>query len=126
MSDEFYATSNQPEEKRRIFISYLLGFSLSILLTVAAYYLVDKELLLGSKLRAAILGLGVLQMIAQFVFFLHLGQESKPRWNFLVFLFMGLVFIILVFGSLWIMHHLNYRMMSTEEMEAHMRYENNR
>ena len=43
-------------------------------------------------------------------FFLHLGKETKPRWKLYVFGFMVSVVLIIVFGSIWIMNNLNYRM----------------
>jgi cytochrome o ubiquinol oxidase operon protein cyoD len=91
--------------------SYVLGFLLSVLLTVGAYLVVAKHLFTSWVLVFAIVGLGSVQALIQLVFFLHLGKESKPRWNLLVFFFMGLVVAILVIGSLWIMYNLNYRVM---------------
>ena len=95
---------------------YLLGFFLCIVLTLAAYFLVVEKLLSGVTLILVILGLGVIQMAVQLVFFMHLGSEyadGKPKhhWNFLVFFFMIMVLVIIVFGSLWIMYTLNYREM---------------
>jgi cytochrome o ubiquinol oxidase operon protein cyoD len=95
------------------FKAYVLGFILSILLTVAAYLVVAEQLLAGWTLVFAIIGLAIAQMFVQLLLFLHLGKESKPRWNLLIFLFMALVVVILVFGSLWIMYNLNYRVMAT-------------
>ena len=93
------------------FKSNLLGFILSLVLTLAAYFLVDRHLLSGEYLVFTLIGLALLQAFAQLVLFLHLGQESRPRWKFLTFLFMALVLGILVLGSMWIMYHLNYRQM---------------
>jgi cytochrome o ubiquinol oxidase operon protein cyoD len=64
-------------------------------------------------LLAVVVGLAVAQLLVQLVFFLHLGREPKPRQNLVVFLFMLLVIGILVIGSLWIMHNLNYHMTMT-------------
>jgi cytochrome o ubiquinol oxidase operon protein cyoD len=47
-------------------------------------------------------------MVVQLHYFFHLGQESKPRWNLLMFLFMALVLVVVVFGSLWIMYSLEH------------------
>jgi len=94
--------------------SYWLGFILSIGLTLAAYWAVVGKLIAGKILIGTLLALALAQTVVQLVLFLHLGQESKPRWNLLVFLFMLSVLLILVFGSLWIMYHLNYNMMPTE------------
>jgi cytochrome o ubiquinol oxidase subunit IV len=81
---------------------------LSAILTLDAYLLVTKHALSGNQLIAALATLAIIQLITQLVFFLHLGRESKPRWNLAVFAFMLIVLVIVVFGSLWIMTNLNY------------------
>lgn len=102
-------------------VSYIIGFMLSLLLTGSAYYLVVEHVFTGWMLACVISSLGMLQVFVQLVFFLHLGSESKPYWNLLVFLFMLLVLLIIVTGSLWIMHNLDSRMMPTSEaMDAYM------
>lgn len=88
--------------------SYSIGFGLSLVLTIAAYLLASRQLTTGWALIFALAALAVAQLTVQLVFFLHLGRESKPRWNLVVFAFALMVVIILVFGSLWIMHNLNY------------------
>lgn len=91
--------------------SYTIGFILSIVLTLIAFYLVADQTVTGVTLYATITVLCIAQVLVQLLFFLHLGEEDKPRWNLLIFLFMALVLGIIVFGSLWIMYNLNYRMM---------------
>ena len=54
--------------------------------------------------------LALLQFTVQMIYFLHLGHESRPRWKLGVFGMMLVVVLIIVFGSLWIMNSLNYRM----------------
>ncbi len=100
--------------------SYISGFFLSVILTLSAYYLVRYHLNTGHRVPTdqimiyLLLGLAFTQFIVQLLFFLHLGKESKPRWNLLIFIStVGLVFI-LVAGSIWIMSHLNYNMMPSE------------
>jgi cytochrome o ubiquinol oxidase subunit IV len=92
--------------------SYVLGFFLSIVLTLGAYFLVVERLFTAESAVYAIIGLGIVQALIQLVLFLHLGRESRPRWNMLVFLFMVMVIVIIVGGSLWIMDNLDYRVMS--------------
>lgn len=104
---------------------YLLGFVLCLVLTLGAYFLVDLKLLPGMILMVVILGLGVIQMGVQLLFFMHLGGEyadSRPKhhWNMLVFSFMIMVLVIVVFGSLWIMYGLNYREMPPMDMSHTM------
>ncbi len=104
---------------------YFLGFILCIVLTLAAYFLVTEKVLSGMTLILAILGLGVIQMAVQLIFFMHLGGEyadGKPKhhWNFLVFFFMLMVLVVIVFGSIWIMYSLNYREMPPMDMSQMM------
>lgn len=93
------------------FTSYLIGFLLSILLTLAAYFIVVEHVFSSRALVSTIIGLGIVQMLIQLLFFLHLGQEPKPYWNCQLFLFMLTILIILVIGSLWIMENLKYNVM---------------
>ena len=95
--------------------SYLVGFVLSLALTLTAYFLVVDHVLSGAALLAAILVLAITQLVVQLIFFLHLARESHPRWNLTVFGFMLVVLVILVFGSLWIMKNLNYHTDMTPE-----------
>lgn len=88
--------------------SYVTGFVLSLLITLAAYVLAAEKLTSGWSLVYALGGLAVAQLMVQLVCFLHLGRESKPFWNLQVLIFAVGVVIIVVFGSLWIMNNLNY------------------
>lgn len=96
--------------------SYVLGFILSIVLTLAAYFLVAREIFHGWPLNLAIIILGIGQTWVQLRLFLHLGEEAWPKWNLLTFLFMALVVFIIVGGSMWIMSHLNERVMVMPDM----------
>jgi cytochrome o ubiquinol oxidase operon protein cyoD len=48
------------------------------------------------------------QLAVQMIFFLHIGNEVKPRYNLIAFSSAMVVVFIVVFGSLWIMNNLNY------------------
>lgn len=93
------------------FKSYLTGFLLSILLTLVAYFIVVEHVFSSRILIYTIIGLGIVQMLIQLLFFLHLGQEPKPYWNCQLFLFMITILLIIVIGSLWIMENLRYNVM---------------
>jgi cytochrome o ubiquinol oxidase operon protein cyoD len=88
----------------------VLGFVLSLILIAATYLIVVNHHLSGHMLMLAVAGLAVAQTLIQLIFFLHLGLESKPHWNTITFLFVTLVIIIVIGGSLWIMHNLNYNL----------------
>ncbi len=93
--------------------AYVLGFVLSLLLTLSAYLVVTQHLLTGWALGVTIAVLGLLQAWVQLVLFLRLGKEPKPRWNLIMFLFMVMVTVLVVFGSMWIMANLDYNLMGT-------------
>lgn len=90
--------------------SYVTGFGLSIILTLVAYLLVTNHAFSKWLLVGVIITLAVVQFAVQLLFFLHLSQEARPRWRLQAFLFMLMVVLIIVIGSLWIMAHLNYHM----------------
>ncbi|HEX5796972.1 MAG TPA: cytochrome o ubiquinol oxidase subunit IV [Candidatus Saccharimonadales bacterium] len=98
--------------------AYITGLVLSVALTLAAYYVVVKEKFSAMTLLILVGILAVIQFIVQLVFFLHLGRESKPRWNLTMFFFAILVVVIVVFGSLWIMVNLDYHHEALSPSEA--------
>ncbi|MBI1856909.1 cytochrome o ubiquinol oxidase subunit IV [Candidatus Saccharibacteria bacterium] len=124
-----FARDNSLWERMILGKSSLIGYIASIVLTSLAYWLVNHHVLSAHTfgthgvIKAAIIFLAIIQLFVQLIFFLNLGQESKPRWNLMAFLFAGLVVIVLVFGSLWIMNNLNYRQMSPDETEKFIQKE---
>jgi cytochrome o ubiquinol oxidase subunit IV len=97
--------------------SYSTGFMLSIILTLIPFYVVANRIVNGWALVFVLMAFASMQLLVQVVFFLHLGRESKPRWNVKAFLFMLLIIVLLVVGSLWIMHNLHYNMTPHEVEE---------
>ena len=89
----------------------ILGFILSIICTVAIYRIISYAHLRYESLVITVVGIGCLQVILQLIFFFHLGLESKPRWNLVLFLFTLLIVFIVILGTLWIMHNLRYNLM---------------
>lgn len=106
--------------------AYVTGFILSIVLTLGAYIPVYLHVHHGHKtiphavILPVVMSLAVVQLLVQLVFFLHMGKEGKPRWNLMALLFMLLVIVIVVFGSLWIMNNLDYHMMTPTEINTYM------
>lgn len=101
------------------FSAYAVGFIFSLLFTLLAYLVVTKDVVSAQWVVPCIAVLAVAQLVVQLVFFLHLGRESKPRWNLMAFLFMLLVVFIVIGGSLWIMQNLDYNMVP-QGMDAYM------
>ena len=103
------------------YISYIVGFVLSLITTLISYYLVVNQLWPKEMLIYIVMGIAVLQLVIQLVFFLHLGRGG--RWKLVTFAFAVLVVLIVVVGSLWIMHNLDYNMMhmSPDQMDQYMK-----
>lgn len=110
MSDDLSLKETQKEWHGTL-KSYLIGFIASLALTGTSFFLVIYRLLPGQTLIYTIVALALVQAIFQLLFFLHVGQEAKPRWETVVFYFMVMVLFIIAIGSLWIMYDLNNRVM---------------
>ena len=91
--------------------SYIIGFISCLILTGISFFLVSTNMFEERTLTYTIAALAVVQATFQLVFFLHLGQEAKPRFETFIFLFMLLILLIIVIGSLWVMNDLNKRVM---------------
>ncbi|KDP86464.1 cytochrome o ubiquinol oxidase subunit IV [Cupriavidus basilensis] len=91
--------------------SYVIGFVLAVILTVIPFKLVMGGTLEASTTLAVILGLAVVQIVVHLVYFLHLDSSSEQRWNVMALAFTALILLIVVAGSLWIMHNMNSNMM---------------
>ncbi|MGA3251482.1 MAG: cytochrome o ubiquinol oxidase subunit IV [Paraburkholderia sp.] len=99
-------------ESHGSFGSYTAGFILSVLLTAAAFGIIMTGSLTGHSALLAIAGLAFVQIIVHLVFFLHMNTSSAQRWNIMAFGFTVLTAVILIGGSLWIMHNVSMNMMS--------------
>ena len=99
--------------------SYIIGFVLSLALTLTAAALVwihvssGHTVLSHAFLYPTLLVLAVVQLFVQLIFFMHLATDSGPRWRLGVFISTAGIILIIVIGSIWIMNHLNYNMMAS-------------
>lgn len=102
------------------YTSYVIGFFLSVLTTLIAYLAVVNHVWPQEVLVYVVLGIAVVQLVVQVVFFLHIGRGS--HWKSTTFFFTILVVAVVVVGSIWIMNNLNYNMMdmSPNEMQQYM------
>lgn len=102
------------------YISYIVGFVLSIFATLLAYLFVVNHLWPKEVLIYFVLAIAVVQLVIQSVFFLHIGRGS--RLKLVTYVFAILVVLVVVVGSIWIMDNLNYNMMqmSPDQMQIYM------
>lgn len=96
--------------------SYVAGLVISIILTLLAYALVSifgnqQQMSLSFVvLLPILLALAVFQLIAQLVFFLHLGREPSQKFRVIFVVSTLAAILVVVVSSIWIMTSLNYRM----------------
>ncbi len=95
---------------------YVLGFVGSVILTLGAYLLATHGTSSKTVLAVFLAVFAIAQFVVQMVLFLHVTEERGTHWRLIVMSMMLLVVIILVFGSLWIMNNLNYRMMRSPKL----------
>ncbi|POR52195.1 cytochrome bo3 quinol oxidase subunit 4 [Paraburkholderia eburnea] len=100
------------EESHGSFGGYLAGFILAVVLTAASFWVVLNG---GFPRETALLGLAalaVVQIVVHLVFFLHMNTSSGQRWNVTAFGFTVMTVLIVVVGTLWVMHNVSMNMMS--------------
>ena len=92
---------------------YVIGLVISAGLTAAAFWAVGTDLIYPAGDIMAIVVLAVAQMGIHLIFFLHLTTAPDNTNNVLALAFGVLIVGLIVFGSVWIMSHLNHNMMPT-------------
>ena len=92
---------------------YLTGFVLSVILTAIPFALVmGKPNAVATPLLVIILmAFAAVQVVVHMVYFLHMNAKSEGGWNALALIFTLVLVVIVLTGSLWVMHHLNTNMM---------------
>jgi cytochrome o ubiquinol oxidase operon protein cyoD len=91
--------------------SYLTGFILSVVLTLASFGVVMSGKVPHDLMMPGIVVFGVIQLIVQLKYFLHMGMSPPLRGNFAIMRFTLLILAIVVVGSLWVLHNMNVNMM---------------
>jgi cytochrome o ubiquinol oxidase subunit IV len=90
---------------------YLLGLVFAALLTAASFYVVYTQLIWAPAIPIALAVLAVAQIGVHLVFFLHLTTSPDNTNNVLALAFGVLIVALIIGGSVWIMGHLDDRMM---------------
>jgi cytochrome o ubiquinol oxidase operon protein cyoD len=95
---------------------YLIGFVLAIGLTCVSFFMARSSLVWAPSIPIALSVLAMAQMGVHLVFFLHITTGPDNVNNVLALAFGLLIVMLLVFGSLWIMTHLNHMMMPMDQI----------
>lgn len=97
---------------------YVVGFLLSVVLTAIPFWLVMGKVLPSPTVTSAvILAFAAVQVVVHMVYFLHLNAKIEQGWSLLALIFTGVLVVIMMAGSIWVMHHLNTKMMPAHEMK---------
>ena len=95
---------------------YALGLALAVGLTAASFWVRGTDLVYGPGLAMALLVLAVAQMGIHLIFFLHITTDPDNANNVLALAFGVLIVCLIVFGSLWVMGHLNHNMVPMQDL----------
>jgi cytochrome o ubiquinol oxidase operon protein cyoD len=95
---------------------YVTGFALAIVLTIASFWVDRTNFIYGPALAVALLVLAVAQMGIHLVFFLHITTDPDNTNNVLALAFGVLIVSLVVFGSIWVMIHMNQNMMPMDKL----------
>jgi cytochrome o ubiquinol oxidase operon protein cyoD len=91
--------------------SYIVGFALAFAMTCGAFAIVAWHLATPVNALAIVFGLGLLQIVAHFRFFLHIDLRRSARDDLQLILFASLITCLMVGGTLVILFNLRGRMM---------------
>ncbi len=104
--------SHTREGVREAVRGYLTGLALATLLTVASFWVASgTHLIYGPGIPIALVVLAIAQMGIHLVFFLHITTAPDNTNNVLALAFGVLIVFVLVFGTVWVMAHMNQNMM---------------
>jgi cytochrome o ubiquinol oxidase subunit IV len=95
---------------------YVLGLALATLLTIASFWADHTREIYASGIAMALLVLTVAQIGIHLIFFLHLTTDPDNENNILALAFGVLIVCLIVFGSLWVMIHLNNNLMPMDRL----------
>jgi len=90
---------------------YLVGFALAAILTIIPFWLVMGNVLAPDTTKWVILAFAAVQLIVQMIYFLHLNSKAEGGWNMMALILTIVILVIVMAGSIWVMHHMNTNMM---------------
>ncbi|MGV7121170.1 cytochrome o ubiquinol oxidase subunit IV [Sphingopyxis sp. 550A] len=113
MSDPHHAADapHEIEMPHASMRDYVIGFILSVILTAIPFWLVMERPLSDGATAAVIMVFAAVQIVVHMVFFLHMSPKAEGGWSITSLTFTIIIVVIMLAGSLWVMHHLNTNMM---------------
>lgn len=113
MSD--HATTHGHDSSYR---GYMIGFAVSVLLTLVPFGIVMFDWLDGhiGWAIAIIFVLGGAQIMVHVYYFLHVTLGNEDGWQAMSLAFTGMLLVIILAGSIWVMFHLEENMMPAHDL----------
>ena len=110
---------DSPEMGHATFRGYMTGLVLAVILTAIPFWLVMGDVIDSSAWTITIIiTLAAVQIVVHMVYFLHLDAKTESGWNLLSLIFTGMLLVIMLVGSLWIMFHLHENTMTPTAIEV--------
>lgn len=95
---------------------YLIGFGLSVVLTIIPFWIVLAEVDVNLYVALAVIfGFGAIQMMVHVFYFLHVTVAAEKGWQAMSLGFTAVLIVICLAGSIWVMFHLEENMMPAHE-----------
>jgi len=110
--------------------SYVGGYALSILLTLAAFGLMQWHIFTRhqtpthGQLIAGFITLAIAQLLVQLFFFLHVNRGQNKYWNAAALGFALFIITVVVGGTLWIMQNLRHGTMQEGFLNGQVNVQN--
>lgn len=91
--------------------SYMIGFVLAAALTAVPFGLIMSGVLPDGAAGPVCMAFAAVQIVVHLIYFLHMNPASSRSWNGAAFVFTIIILLILMVGTLWVMHNMNLNMM---------------
>lgn len=108
--------SEEGRSLRDEILGYVIGLILAVGLTIASFWSVRTHEIYALGVSVALLVLAIAQIGVHLIFFLHLTTAPDNANNILALAFGVLAVSLIVFGSLWVMIHLNENMVPMDQL----------
>jgi cytochrome o ubiquinol oxidase operon protein cyoD len=104
------------------FKSYMIGFLLSVVLTLIPFWVVLGDVTDSTGWAIAIIfTLGATQMMVHIHYFLHVSLKVEEGWQAMSLGLTVLLLVIVMAGSIWVMFNLDENMMPAHEQIERVR-----
>ncbi len=114
--------SDHAKEGHGTFKSYMIGFLLSVVLTLIPFWIVLGDVMDSTAWAvAAIFVLGATQMVVHIRYFLHVSLKVEEGWQVMSLGLAVLLLVIVMAGSIWVMFNLDENMMPAHEQIERVR-----